>query len=71
VLTRLGRIPEVGDEVMLPNSPAHHRHPYETEQGGWIARVERMDGRRIDRVRLIPVTAEELVSRTLQEHSHG
>ncbi|MEU8901194.1 hemolysin family protein [Nocardia sp. NPDC048505] len=63
VLTRLGRIPEVRDEVVLPNSPAHHRHPYETEEGGWIARVERMDGRRIDRVRLIPVTGEVLEAR--------
>ncbi|WP_109524512.1 MULTISPECIES: hemolysin family protein [Nocardia] len=60
VLTRLGRIPETGDEVVLPNSPAHNRHPYETDHGGWIARVERMDGRRIDRVRLIPVTADVL-----------
>ncbi|MEV0299154.1 hemolysin family protein [Nocardia sp. NPDC050710] len=64
VLTRLGRIPETGDEVMLPNSPAHNRHPYETDEGGWIARVERMDGRRIDRVRLIPVTREALAEHT-------
>ncbi|WP_194818503.1 hemolysin family protein [Nocardia sp. XZ_19_385] len=63
VLTRLGRIPVVNDEVVLPNSPAHHRHPYETEEGGWIARVERMDGRRIDRIRLIPVTGEVLEAR--------
>ncbi|MCP2289836.1 hemolysin family protein [Nocardia amikacinitolerans] len=71
VLTGLGRIPVVGDEVVLPNSTANHRHVYETDQGGWIARVERMDGRRIDRVRLIPVTPEALVARAAQEHSHG
>ncbi|MEU2256909.1 hemolysin family protein [Nocardia xishanensis] len=71
VLTGLGRIPVVGDEVVLPNSPAGHRSLYETDQGGWIARVERMDGRRIDRIRLIPVTPEALIAHTPQEHSHG
>ncbi|TQM33425.1 hemolysin family protein [Nocardia bhagyanarayanae] len=71
VLTGLGRIPVVGDEVVLPNSTANHRQSYETHQGGWIARVERMDGRRIDRVRLIPVTPEALIAHTSQEHSHG
>ncbi|MET8779398.1 hemolysin family protein [Nocardia sp. NPDC004654] len=71
VLTGLGRIPVVGDEVVLPNSNANHRHSYETDQGGWIAKVERMDGRRIDRVRLIPVTPEALIAHTSQEHSHG
>ncbi|MGV9817154.1 hemolysin family protein [Nocardia xishanensis] len=71
VLTGLGRIPVVGDEVVLPNSTTGHRSPYETDHGGWIARVERMDGRRIDRVRLIPVTPEALIAHTSQEHSHG
>lgn len=71
VLTGLGRIPVVGDEVVLPNSNASHRHSYEADQGGWIAKVERMDGRRIDRVRLIPVTPEALIAHTSQEHSHG
>lgn len=68
VLTRLGRIPVAGDEVVLPNSLSHHRHPDDTTDGGWIAKVERMDGRRIDRVRLIPVTSEFLHTR---EHTHG
>ncbi|WP_068055288.1 hemolysin family protein [Nocardia xishanensis] len=71
VLTGLGRIPVVGDEVVLPNSTTGHRSAYETDHGGWIARVERMDGRRIDRVRLIPVTPEALIAHTSQEHSHG
>ncbi|WP_067839101.1 hemolysin family protein [Nocardia lijiangensis] len=70
VLTGLGRIPVVGDEVVLPN-PTANRHPNGHDDGGWIARVERMDGRRIDRVRLIPVTPEALIARTQQEHSHG
>ena len=60
VLTQLGRIPVTGDEAVLPDSRG--------AGGGWIARVERMDGRRIDRVRLIPVDAQNLAER---EHNHG
>ncbi|WP_167479364.1 MULTISPECIES: hemolysin family protein [Nocardia] len=70
VLTRLGRIPVAGDEVVLPNSVAHQwgspAHPDDLSEGGWLALVERMDGRRIDRVRLIPVTADVLMAK---EHS--
>jgi len=36
----LGRIPQVGDEVPV---------------GGAVLRVERMEGRRVDRVRMVPV----------------
>jgi len=43
VMAVLGRIPEVGDEV---------------EVTGWGVRVARMDGRRVDRLRFTPVTAE-------------
>jgi CBS domain containing-hemolysin-like protein len=75
VLTRLGRIPVTGDEVVLPNPGSHNRGPNgSSDEGGWIAKVERMDGRRIDRVRLIPVSADELHSRMHhadQEHSRG
>jgi CBS domain containing-hemolysin-like protein len=81
VLTRLGRIPVTGDEVVLPNPGSHHRTPNESpDDGGWVARVERMDERRIDRVRLLPVTADVLRSRVHhvdeeqrmdQEHSRG
>ena len=60
VLAQLGRIPVTGDEVVLPASRG--------SGGGWIARVERMDGRRIDRVRLIPVDAANLSAR---ENTHG
>ncbi|MFF2083958.1 hemolysin family protein [Nocardia sp. NPDC058176] len=60
VLTQLGRIPATGDEAILPDSLG--------SGGGWIARVERMDGRRIDRIRLIPVDAAHLAAR---EHAHG
>ena len=42
VMAALGRVPEVGDEVPLD---------------GWTARVVDMEGHRVDRLRLIPVTA--------------
>src|SRR5690606_41604486 len=74
VLTMLGRMPEVDDQVVLPLSTLSSRQQVEDSTsggGGWIARVERMDGRRIDRVRLIPVPAEDLQPRELQENNHG
>jgi CBS domain containing-hemolysin-like protein len=43
VMAVLGRIPVVGDEISLP---------------GWVVRVARMDGRRVDRLRFIPVPDE-------------
>ena len=42
VMAAVGRIPRPGDEVVVD---------------GWRARVERMDGRRVDRVRLVPAPA--------------
>jgi Mg2+/Co2+ transporter CorC len=38
-MAHLGRVPVVGDEVELP---------------GWVARVDAMDGRRVDRLRFTP-----------------
>ncbi|WP_280356625.1 hemolysin family protein [Nocardia otitidiscaviarum] len=65
VLTQLGRIPAAGDEVLLPHSDnAFEPHT----RGGWIAKVERMDGHRIDRVLLRPVDAEGLAN---WEQLHG
>ena len=57
-------------EVVLPDTRgrAHHAGEPGAEAGGWVARVERMDGRRIDRVRLVPVDAAHLPAR---EHNHG
>nr|CAD52986.1 putative integral membrane protein [Rhodococcus fascians D188] len=55
VLMQLGRIPSEGDAVLLP-SPATEDVP--DGDGGWMARVIRMDGRRIDRVLILPVDAE-------------
>ncbi|MFI5776443.1 hemolysin family protein [Nocardia sp. NPDC051570] len=69
VLTRLGRIPVAGDEVLLPEpgNGQQHSSPPQTS-GGWLARVERMDARRIDRVLLRPVDADALQT---WELSHG
>ncbi|WP_067541999.1 hemolysin family protein [Nocardia crassostreae] len=69
VLTRLGRIPEARDEVLLPQPGNGHHNGFEPHtDGGWIATVERMDGRRIDRVLLRPVSAEVIAN---WEHDHG
>ncbi len=42
VMSRLARVPVVGDEVSVPGKP------------GVLLRVERMDGRRVDRLRALP-----------------
>jgi CBS domain containing-hemolysin-like protein len=42
VMAAVGRIPRPGDEVVVDR---------------WRARVERVDGRRVDRVRLVPAPA--------------
>ncbi|WP_024804708.1 hemolysin family protein [Nocardia sp. BMG51109] len=67
VLTELGRIPEAGDEVLLPQPANGHQLEPQTH-GGWLARVERMDGRRIDRVLLRPIDPDTLAA---WEHDHG
>ncbi|TSE01416.1 HlyC/CorC family transporter [Skermania sp. ID1734] len=68
VLKHLGRIPSVGDEVALPEvagtEPGDRR-------GGWIARVERMDGRRIDRILLTPVPGDVLAHLHTDERRLG
>ncbi|NKY52781.1 hemolysin family protein [Nocardia vermiculata] len=67
VLTTLGRIPVAGDEVLLPmEGTGQGMDPH--SDGGWLARVERMDERRIDRVLLQPVDAAAV---TTWELSHG
>lgn len=47
IMSSVGRVPLVGDEVVIENG---------------TLRVERMDGRRIDRVRFTPLSAEELTN---------
>ncbi|MBH0121801.1 HlyC/CorC family transporter [Rhodococcus sp. CX] len=51
ILDELGRIPDTGDEMLLPARPGDH-----TER--WLARILAMDGHRIDRILLTPVPAD-------------
>lgn len=51
-LTELGRIPDVGDEIVLPARPGEEHRP-------WYARILDMDGHRIDRVLLVPGELDE------------
>ncbi|WP_188827274.1 hemolysin family protein [Nocardia camponoti] len=62
VMNKLGHIPHSGDEVILPDSRGWEG------DGGWLAKVERMDGRRIDRVRLMPIDEAKVQA---WEHAHG
>lgn len=61
VMATLGRIPEVGDEVVLHESVASLQEEFQSAGAGdWLAQVTEMDGRRIDRVMLRPVPPEEV-----------
>lgn len=68
VLSELGRIPEAGDRVVLPDPPFDEKPDSE---GGWVAEVTEMDGRRIDRIRLRPVGADVLAELRSEENAHG
>lgn len=52
VATLLGRIPSAGDDVRLD---------------GYVARVEAMDGRRVERLRLIPSASDDRASAASEE----
>lgn len=61
IMATLGRIPELGDEVVLRTASAANFQE-ELQSGGagnWLAQVSEMDGRRIDRALLRPVPPEE------------
>ena len=66
LLTQLGRIPSAGDEVALP--PTVGEELTDDDTGGWIAKVQRMDGRRIDRVLLTPVPPDVFASTAAEEN---
>lgn len=66
LLLQLGRIPTEGEEVALPPATGSDDA---AGAGGWIARVERMDGRRIDRVLLTPVPADVLAVAIAEEEA--
>lgn len=68
VLSELGRIPTAGDKVVLPRLASDD--PADSG-GGWVARVTRMDGRRIDRIMLQPVAAETVAQISAEENARG
>ena len=66
-MSALGRIPQVGDKVVLPQFTAtSFQEELETVRDGfWLARVTVMDDRRVERAILSPVTPEQAAA--LQE----
>lgn len=60
IMTTLGHIPEVGDEVVLRESFNSLQEEFQSAgAGAWLAQVTAMDGRRIDKAMLRPITPEE------------
>ncbi|MDU0477655.1 hemolysin family protein [Staphylococcus chromogenes] len=60
VMATLGRIPVEGDLVLLPDSENDFAGEFESGiRGRWTALVTAMDGRRVDRIVLQPVSNEE------------
>ena len=60
IMATLGRIPEVGDEVVLTDGATSFQEEFKSGVGGeWLAQVTDMDGRRIDRALLRPISPEE------------
>lgn len=67
IMLALGRIPEEGDVVLLPETERDLMDEFESGLSGrWYARILAMDGRRVDRAILIPITdarAKEMFDR--------
>ncbi len=62
IMSTLGRIPRVGDKVLLPEGSGDFQEDFGAGNAGrWLARVAVMDERRVDSVILTPVprTAEQ------------
>lgn len=60
VMATLGRIPQAGDTVVLPQATANFQEEFEAGgAGNWVGRVSVMDDRRVDRVVLSPVSPAE------------
>ena len=60
IMGTLGRIPELGDEVVLRAAAGSLQEEFQSAgAGSWLAQVTEMDGRRIDRAMLRPVPEEE------------
>lgn len=59
VMSTLGRIPRVGDKILLPEAAADYPDHFGAGSAGrWMARVAVMDDRRVDSVILTPVPRE-------------
>lgn len=60
IMATLGRIPEVGDEVVLRETFGSIQEEFQSAgAGSWLAQVTAMDGRRVDKAMLRPITPEE------------
>ncbi len=60
VMSTLGRIPRVGDKVLLPEGSSNFQEAFGSGNAGrWMARVSVMDDRRVDSVILTPVPREK------------
>ena len=61
VMATLGRIPRVGDKIVLPQTAAlsFQEELEASGDGFWLARVTVMDERRVERVILSPITPEQ------------
>ena len=60
-MATLGRVPRVGDRIVLPqNAVTSFQEELESgAEGHWLARVTVMDERRVDRTILSPITPEQ------------
>ncbi|MDO5730072.1 hemolysin family protein [Corynebacterium sphenisci] len=57
LMAALGRIPEEGDVALLPQTDRDQLDEFESGiTGRWCARITAMDGRRVDRALLIPMS---------------
>lgn len=60
IMATLGRIPKVGDEVVLRETFGSLQEVFQSAgAGSWLAQVTAMDGRRVDKAMLRPITPEE------------
>ncbi|QNQ90193.1 DUF21 domain-containing protein [Corynebacterium poyangense] len=60
IMSAMGKIPDVGDVVLLPVSEHQLRAEFESGiSGRWIARVTVMEDRRIDKVVFSPISHQE------------
>ncbi|OHO32134.1 hypothetical protein HMPREF2656_06560 [Corynebacterium sp. HMSC034B08] len=60
IMATLGRIPKVGDEVVLRETFGSLQEEFQSAgAGSWLAQVTAIDGRRVDKAMLRPITPEE------------